>query len=137
MKNAIYLILVVVLTACFSANPTMQSKKDSEQQVVISNDSLEYQIIIIDPGFTAYLHSIAKPKSYYSNSYYKVKNMFYVNEWNMRVRSPMRYRQSVFEQIIDYSPNTDYGLEVNYKLFNYFKFVEYKYKVNFNLSGLR
>ena len=40
----------------------------------------------------------------------------------------MRYDNSIYENEINYDSNTDYGLDVNYKLYNYFKFVEHKYK---------
>lgn len=42
-----------------ACSPTLQKKSDQKEQPVrIANDSLEYEIIIIDPGFTAYLQSI-------------------------------------------------------------------------------
>ena len=104
---------------------------DKQEVVVIANDSLEYEIIIMDQGFQTYLNSIAKPMWYYSESYYIIKNKFYVTEWNIRVREPYRYQPAIYEQRIDYDPNANYGMEVNYKLYNYFKFVEYKYKVSF------
>ena len=37
---------------------------------------------------------------------------------------------NVYENIIDYQPNIDYGYEVNYKLFNYFLFAQRKYKMS-------
>jgi hypothetical protein len=137
IKNSVYILILSLFVACFSTYPTASSKDKAEQPVVISNDSIEYQIIIMDPGFTTFLYSIAKPKEFYSNNYYQSKNIFYVSEWNMRVRSPMGYSRGIFEQLIDYDSFTDYGLEVNYKLFNYFKFEEYKYRINFNVPGSR
>ena len=134
MKNLLfYLAIGLFVIGCGSTNKTtVQNNTDlPEGAVRIANDSLEYEIIIFDIGFEYYLASIAKPEWYYSQSLLETKNMLYVNEWNYRARNPQRYNSNIYENIIDYQPNIDYGLEVNYKLYNYFKFVEYKYKQTF------
>lgn len=128
-----YLGFIIIITlfiySCGSSNKTtVQRETPEEEAVVIENDSLEYKIIIIDIGFNTYLHSIAKPANFYSQAYYENKNIFYVSEWNRRASDPIRYG-GFYENTIDYMSHLDYGLDVNYKLFNYFKFVEYKYKI--------
>ena len=131
MKNLVYFLaiaLMVISCGTVGTKKTSDSKKDMEEAVVISNDSLEYEIIIYDIGFSTYLNTIAKPMEYYSQNYLEVKNNFYVVEWNIRANNPIRYGDLYGEQI-DYSTYIDYGLEVNYKLYNYFKFFEKKYKV--------
>lgn len=122
--------LALVVFSC----QTLKKKKIktiNNEEVVISNDSLEYKIIIIDQGFSTYLQSVAKPMWYYAESYYKTKNAFFVQEWNARVRNPFKYNSDIYEMEINYDVAIDYGLEVDYKLYHYFKFVEYKYKVSF------
>ena len=99
--------------------------------VRIANDELAYEIIIIDIGFDTYLASIAKPMGYHSENYLENKNQFYVTIWNQRARDLLRYNPQIYENVIDYDFNTHYGLEVNYKLYNYFKFVAYKYHEKF------
>ena len=135
MKTLIYaLVFILVIISCTSYKNTSEIKKQNQTEdeyVRIANDSLEYEIIIMDIGFDTYLNSIAKPMNFYSQSYYEIKNSFYVTEWNNRHRNPMRYDSNIYENEIDYQPHTNYGLEVNYKLYNYFKFVEYKYKQRF------
>lgn len=133
MKHLIYLIVIgLFIASCNSTTKTITAKaQQPEEAVIIANDSLEFEIIIIDPGFETYLYSIAKPINFYSQPYYEIKNKFYVTEWNIRVNNPRKYNSSIYENRIDYDFNTDYGLDVNYKLFNYFKFVEYKYKQKF------
>ena len=131
MKNLIYfLAIALTVISCGTTNTknTSDSKKDIEEAVVISNDSLEYEIIIYDIGFSTYLNTIAKPMGYHSQNYLEAKNNFYVIEWNIRANNPIRYGD-IYENQIEYSTNIDYGLEVNYKLYNYFKFFEKKYKV--------
>jgi hypothetical protein len=93
----------------------------------IVNEELEYEIIIIDIGFDSWLVT-QKPITYYSNSYLKIKNDFYVVEWNIRVNQPFEYDPHLYEMSIDYDPNIDYGIEVNYKLFMYFQFFQQKYR---------
>ena len=122
------------MVGCATTTKTTTTKNDTnlpEGAVRIANEELEYEIIIIDPGFETYLVSIAKPANFYSQSYYEIKNQFYVTEWNIRARNPINFNSNIYENVINYEFNVDYGLDVNYKLFNYFKFVEYKYKQHF------
>lgn len=131
MKNSIYIfILSIIIYSCGSTNKTLNTTTNNsdEEIVVIENDSLEYKIIITDIGFSTYLVSIAKPIEFYSLEYLETKNYQYVVEWNSRASNPIRYGD-FYGDPIDYSPHIHYGLEVNYKLFNYFEFVEHKYKI--------
>ena len=132
MKYFLYSALIaLIIYSCGSSTKTIDSNSQTEEEiVVIENDSLEYQIIITDIGFSTYLLTIAKPMEFYSQNYYENKNVFYVSEWNRRASNPLRYGD-FYGNVIDYSPHTDYGIEVNYKLFNYFKFVENKYGIRF------
>jgi len=130
MKNIVYLFLAILFFwSC--ATKSMVSKKTiskKEEPVRIANDSLEYEIIIIDIGFNSYL-ATAMPMSYYSIDYLEHKNQLYVTLWNERFIS--NYKPNLYENQIDYDFNISYGLEVNYKLYNYFKFVEKKYGEKF------
>ncbi len=131
MKNLVYFLAIALMViSCGTVNTknTSDSKKDMREAVVISNDSLEYEIIIYDIGFSTYLNTIAKPMEFYSQNYLEAKNNFYVVAWNIRANNPIRYGDLYGNQI-DYSTYIDYGLEVNYKLYNYFKFFEKKYKI--------
>ncbi|MDD4656668.1 MAG: DUF6146 family protein [Bacteroidales bacterium] len=88
-------------------------------------DSLEYELIIFDPGFDYWLSSRSFQKNQYTNSYLQTINNLYVNEWNRRYSMGDRR----IESYIDYSPFNEYDFELNYKLFMYFKFFEERYKV--------
>lgn len=134
MKHLFYFLVIgLFIFSCASSPKKIKTSTSitSEEVVRIANDSLEYEITIIDPGFSTYLLSIAKPANYYPQTYYELKNKFYVAQWNIRVSNPFSYNSSIYENHIDYDFNVDYGLDVNYKLYNYFKFVEYKYKQQF------
>jgi hypothetical protein len=90
----------------------------SKDTVRIANDSLEYEVIIIDPGFNTFLYGRAKPRGYYAQPYLENKNRFWINEWNSRVINPQRYG-GLYQMRIDYDPMIDYGYEVNYLIYNY------------------
>ena len=102
--------------------------------VIIANDSIDYEIIIIDPGFTGWLNSTARPRSYYSQGYLERRNAIYVVHWNQRVMDS-RFNRDLYLMTIDYNPQIDYGYEVNYLLFNYFLFFQREY--NQQLGSLR
>ena len=95
--------------------------------VRIVDDSTEYEIIIIDPGFDFWLKSVAKPEWYYSQSFLENRNRIYVTEWNIRATQPQRYDPHLYEMQINYDPSIDYGMEVNYKLYYYFIYFQRKY----------
>lgn len=135
LQHILFLSIIgTMIWACSSSPVKNTSNAPKEEPVVIANDSLEYEIIIIDPGFTTYLNSIAKPEGYYSQTYLENKNRLYVNTWNYRARNPLQFNSNIYENIIDYSPHVDYGYEVNYKLFNYFEFAQRKYRMNLDVG---
>lgn len=131
MKSLIYTILLsgfLIVSCGTPKNTVATTNNQKEKPVRIANDSLEYEIMIIDIGFTSYLVT-AKPMSYYTQSYLETRNRIYVTEWNIRARNLIRYNANIYENVIDYQPNIDYGLEVNYKLYQYFQFAQRKYKM--------
>jgi hypothetical protein len=65
------------------------------------------------------------------------KNTIYVANWNMRASNPSRFDPSIYENVIEYNPQVEYGLEVNYKLFNYFQFAEQKYNIRLDQGSRR
>jgi hypothetical protein len=103
-------------------------KVDANDVVRIANDELEYEIIIFEPGFNAWLQSTARPRNYYEQTYLENRNRIWVVNYNQRVLDPRRYDPLLYEMQINYQSNIDYGYEVNYLLFNYFVYFQQKYK---------
>lgn len=137
MKKLFYLIaalIVVYSCATTKSSEKMVQTPSINDTVRIENDSLEYEIIIIDPGYSTFLASIARPEGYYSQSYFENKNKFLVTDWNQRVQQPYRYDPNLYEMQIDYDPQIDYGYEVNYKLYNYFVYFSRKYNQKFSVQ---
>ena len=134
MKNSLYIIaiLLFLILGCKTTKPTMaNSDKVSATQndtIRIANDELQYEVIIIDPGFSSWLVSRAHPRWYHSQSYLENKNRIYVSEWNRRVIQPQRYNPNLYEMSIEYQPNIDYGYEVNYLIYNYMIYFQNTFK---------
>ncbi|WP_405608135.1 DUF6146 family protein [Polaribacter sp. Asnod1-A03] len=130
LKHILILFSIIFIFWACGSSPINTKSTEKEEPVVIANDSLEYEIIIIDPGFTFFLNSVAQQEGFYSQSYLEARNRVWVLEWNNRARNPSRFNSNVYENIIDYQSTIDYGYEVNYKLFNYFLFAQQKYKMS-------
>ncbi|PVW13848.1 DUF6146 family protein [Marixanthomonas spongiae] len=138
MRYILFIIAVsLAVYSCDSTKSAMKGDKISATEndtIRIANDSLEYEIIIIEPGFNSWL--VTQPsRGYYGLNYLENKNRFFVSEFNARVRNPQRYSPSLYPQEINYNFNTDYGYEVNYLLYNYFVYFQEKY--NQHLPGGR
>ena len=128
-KIIISLLLIITLASChFDKNIIQKEKKSIAEKthdtVRIANDSLQYEVIIIDPGFNYWLNSQAKPRNFYTQSYLEGRIRTYVSEWNNR----FLYNPNLYEMTIDYSSNIDYGYEVNYLLYNYLIYFQIKNK---------
>lgn len=139
MKNLLFvLVLGLIIYSCGSSRDRdfnqNASTAISNDTIRIANDSLEYEIIIIEPGFSLFINSIARPRGYHSQSYLENKNRFLVQEYNTRVSNPFRYNPNLYLQQINYEPNIDYGYEVNYLLYNYFVFFSTEYNQRFSVS---
>jgi len=134
MKNSLYILafILCVILGCTSSKSSVTGKNKptgtKNDTIRIANDSLEYEVIIIDPGFSTWLLTRAYPRSYHSQSYLESKNRIYVSEWNSRVMQPSRYNPNLYEMTINYDPNIDYGYEVNYLIYNYMIYFQNTYK---------
>lgn len=136
MKKCISILIVLLtIVACSttsqniaSTDTVSASNKKINDTIRIANDSLEYEVIIIDNGFSTWLASRAYPRNYYSLQYLENKNYLYVTEWNNRVLQPQRYSPRLYEMSIDYRPDIHYGYEVNYLIYNYMIYFQNTYK---------
>jgi len=122
----------LLLVSC-SGNKKIVSSDEITSEVTsdtlkIANEALEYEIIIIEPGFNQWLNTVARPEGFYSQSFMENRNRLYVIEWNSRVMQAQRFDSNLYEMQIDYRSTVDYGYDVNYKLYNYFLYFQDKYK---------
>lgn len=133
MKKLILIIATIFLI--ISCSSPQNISKDANNQTSMKpekNDDGEWDLDVIDTQYDYFLNAIAKPMSFYSEEYLKSRNTFLVNEWNSYYYSG-RYR-NIIESSIDYDPNEKYGLKFEYKLYQVFAYVQWKYGLK--LQGL-
>jgi len=135
MKNILYILLLgFFVYSCGSSGGKNLFPGDKKNDTVrIANDSLEYEIIIIEPGFNLFINSYARPRGYHSQAYLENKNQFLVSEYNQRVSQPTAYDPNLYINQINYNSNVDYGYEVNYLLYNYFVYFSRHYNQRFSV----
>jgi len=127
------LVAIVAFYSCESSKSTMKGSPDIapvNDTIRIANDSLEYEILIIEPGFNTWILT-QPPKGYYGIPFLESRNRNFVSEYNNRVLNPQRYSTILYPMQINYDMGTHYGLEVNYMLYNYFLYFQQKYKQKF------
>jgi hypothetical protein len=135
MKNLIsYFVIGLFLIGCNST----KTSTDKENLVLITQSNrpnnpvppntgrrsdIEYKIIITDVGFINYLAKI-RTNDKLPQFYYESQNLAYVKKWNSTHSS----------NTIEYYHHINYGFDVNYKLYNYFRYLEYKQSQESNLN---
>ncbi|PWI29621.1 hypothetical protein DI383_10385 [Flavobacteriaceae bacterium LYZ1037] len=135
MKSLLYFILICgFLNSCKSSQSLDNTSKSEKVNTIkndtvsIANNDLEYELIIIEPGYNVWLKTKAKPAGYYEQNFLEIRNKLYVDAWNNRVLNPLNYPSGLYETQIFYDPSIDYGYDVNYKLYNYFIYFQLTYK---------
>jgi hypothetical protein len=135
MKKIIpFIIILILIASCKSYNNDQVINNENvnslvaNDTVLISSEESDYEIIIIEPGFNSWLVSTARPEGYHSQDWLESRNAIMVQSWNQRNLQPGQYDPNLYELRIDYDTYTDYGYEVNYKLYNYFLYFQLKYK---------
>lgn len=131
MKNLVVIVVFgLVLYSCAGSKKmttsTTQASTAENDTLRIANDSLDYEIIIIEPGFKGWLVT-QPPRGFRSQTYLETHNQQDVTVYNSRV-SDTRYSQGLYPQSINYEFDVDYGYEVNYLLFNYFLYFQKEYR---------
>lgn len=134
MKNSLFVLIVLLtITSCQPTKNGVLNKNNAaieKDTVRIANEELEYEVLIIEPGFSTWLNTIAFPRGHYSQKYLEQRNIIYVSEWNSRVLQPMRFDPGLYEMNINYDPIVNYGYEVNYLIYNYMIYFQNTYKQN-------
>ena len=87
---------------------------------------MKWLFLILDLWIT---NNVARPLGFYSQNYLENWNNIYVTNWNIRAQNPTRFDPNIYGTIINWDSDIDYGMEVNYKLFNYFQFAQIKYNM--------
>jgi hypothetical protein len=132
MKN-IWFVILLALGIASACSSTQKTSGPNQSVNVMSRDSLEYELIILDPKYESFI-AMQPSAEFYSQTYYENWNRQYVIEWNMRHRNPTNFGD-FYQTEIDYDGFTDYGLELNYRLYYYFRFIEKEYNIRLISRG--
>ncbi len=135
MKKIVpFIIMLILVASCKSYDVAQTINHDNDDSLIksdtvsISSDETDYEIIIIEPGFNGWLAATARPQGYYSQQWLETRNALLVLSWNQRNMQPSVYDPNLYDLRIDYDTWTDYGYDVNYKLYNYFVYFQLTYK---------
>lgn len=132
MKNLLIILFCAIIPLnSFAQTESKNGKEDSTMKPSKKDDG-EWDLIVIDTQFDYFMNAVARPISQYSEAYLKNRNTFLVTEWNSYFRSG-RYR-NIIESLIDYDPKEKYGIKFEYKLYQVFAYVNWKY--NLRMNGL-
>jgi hypothetical protein len=126
--------MLVLLCACTSQKEFFKIAPTKDIAVNVNiKDSTEYELIVFDPQFEAWFMTNYSPAKDHSNEYYQSWNNQYVTDWNYHYMAG--HYSMVFENYIDWDDSVNYGIELNRKLYYYFRYVETYLKVPILLVG--
>ena len=127
-------LVVLVLNSCSSTTLPEHSTDIKTSKVSGEEEEEKWEVIVFDPGYETFLVSRARPMNMFSDSYLKSRNQMLVSEWNSRYLSGRN--RDIYEVQIDYDSTEDYGLEFNYRLYQFFAYVSSRYGVKFDSLSL-
>ena len=122
------LILSFFVSNCAPQNTAANENKN--ELIPEKNDDGEWELHVLDSQYEYFLNAIAKPMSMYSESTLKSRNAILVSEWNSMYMTG-RHR-NVIESSVEYDPRENYGLKFEYRLYQVFAYVQWKYGVRLN-----
>jgi hypothetical protein len=120
---------MLMLGACATSGNLNLTDRKGTNVIQPGEEGDEYELLIFDNNFDRWFTTNGRPATFYSPYYYAQKNRIYVQAWNEKVDQQGFYRSAnyPFEQRINYDNSIDYGVELNYQLFWYFKYIENVY----------
>ena len=111
MKKIFYtLVLATFIIGCATTNTKKDignTAGDTSDIVRIANDSLEFEIMIIEPGFNNWIVT-QQPRGYYEQMYLENRNILRVVEYNNRVLNNAQYAKNLTIHKINYTTCLDF-----------------------------
>lgn len=121
--------LSFILGNCTSQNKNYSAENATSIQAE-KNAEGEYELHVLDSDYDLFLKTWARPISQYEESFLKSRNRTLVNEWNAIYYSG-RHRD-VIESSIDYDSSVNYGLKYEYRLYQVFNYIYWRYGLRLN-----
>lgn len=123
MKAKLSLLASILLFFGCATSNRMLTTTDENLIDIAENDE-EYELVVLDPGFDSWFATTWSPSKDRLESYYSYWNQRYVTAWNYKATRAHTSRN--FDTIIGYEPTVDYGIELERKLYYYFRYVDTK-----------
>jgi len=135
MKNLIVLAIfsAFIWSCATSSKPSAEDQKPSIATQKKTDSADEWEITVFDAEYETFVATRAQPKSMFTESSLKSRNTILVNEWNSRFYSGTN--RNFYEVAIDYDPKENYGLDFEYRMYQFFAYCNWKYGIRF--TGLR
>jgi len=135
MKNLIVILIIsaFIWSCSTSSKPLAEDQKPSIATQKKTDSADEWEITVFDGEYETFIATRAQPKSMFTESSLKSRNTILVNEWNSRFYSGIN--RNFYEVAIDYDPKENYGLDFEYRMYQFFAYCNWKYGIRFN--GLR
>ncbi len=127
MKRIYFLAMIAFLASCGPYQKIPATTASNVLNINKENNQDQYDLVVLDPGFHTWYETNWSPAKDHLYQYYKMWNDQYVTDWNYKA-THMGY-SSYFDNVINYDPNVDYGMEVARKLYYYFRYVELVKKI--------
>ena len=124
MKSILGIVLVAFLLVDCAPSYRRLPPVKSENIVDIAQQEEEYELLVFDPGFETWFTTTWSPAKDRSRAHYRFWNQRYVSAWNYKATRPSF--SNIFDTTIQYDPTVDYGMEVDRKLYYYFRWVDTK-----------
>lgn len=121
MKKLLFFAINILL---FWSCSSVQKTSAPNEEIAITSDSTEYEIAILDSDFDVWYLMNYSPSKDRTNDFYRTSNLIAVSNWNNYYLHG-KYSRVIGNHIF-YDNSIDYGIEVNRKLYWYFKFAETK-----------
>jgi uncharacterized protein YcfL len=129
MKRLIIFLFGLILIAGCAARKNIVKIEDHPGV----SDSVQYELIVDEQGYESWIITYSKPEWYYGKAFYRSWNILYTAEFNNRVLQA--HAGQPFTEMINYDQQTDYDLNLEYKLYWYYKYIEYKYNTKLHISS--
>ncbi len=120
MKKYLFFLLTLILFGCAYNTAPNRAARSVSSNIIRETDDEKHEIVVLDAGFESWFLTNAKPVNFHTLRFYETQNAAYVSAWNQMARTP----GGPITNEINYDPNENYGVEVNYKLYWYFKYME-------------
>lgn len=134
MKTTALMIFVFLFAIVQNANANVFSEMKVSPPDTLKfessddGDETEYELIIFDPGFDRWFARNSSPEGFYELNYLENWNRQLARQWNTKLGTSGRW-DCAPQTYLDYDPRIDYGKELNYKLFFYFRYMHEKCRI--------